>query len=78
MASFKNNFWIIVLLIAASGCVSKSEKNDKNILYKSDTFTVYSDSVVKGENKAVILSNKKITSNYKSASTKKLFQFGKF
>ncbi len=70
MASFKNNFWIIVLLIAASGCVSKSEKNDKNILYKSDTFTVYSDSVVQGENKAVILSNKKITSNYKSASTK--------
>ncbi|OGS72660.1 MAG: glycogen debranching protein [Flavobacteria bacterium RIFCSPLOWO2_12_FULL_35_11] len=70
MVSFKNNFWIIVLLVAVTGCVTKSEKSNKNILYKSGAFTVYTDSVVQGENKAVVISNKKITSNYKSTSTK--------
>ncbi|MFZ2282283.1 MAG: hypothetical protein WAV86_00250 [Lutibacter sp.] len=70
MLSFKNILWIVVLNVAVMGCVINTAKSNKNILYKSDAFTVYADSVVQGENKAVVISNKKITSNYKSASTK--------
>ena len=60
MISYKNNFWMIVLLLVVTGCVSKSDKKNENILYKSKSFTIYNDSVVQGENKAVVISNKKI------------------
>ncbi|MHB1146307.1 MAG: alpha-L-rhamnosidase-related protein [Lutibacter sp.] len=66
----KNNIWTVVLILSLAGCVSTAEKGHDNVLYKSKSFTIYNDSIVQGENKAVILSNKKITSNYKSASTK--------
>ncbi len=70
MRSNKNSIWAVVLILSLTGCVSKTEKGLDNVLYKSKSFTIYNDSIVQGENKAVIVSNKKITSNYKSASTK--------
>lgn len=43
--------------------------NNEDILYKSDEFTVYKDSVVQGQHKAEIHSPEKISSNYKSPAS---------
>jgi len=58
----------MILSILIASCAS-GPTEDSNVLYESDEFTVYKDSVVQGKNKAVILSPEKMTSNYQSSST---------
>ena len=50
-------------------CGTNPEQNE-NVLYESDEFTVYKDSVVQGQHKAEIHSPEKISSNYKSPASK--------
>jgi len=58
---------IFVLSTLMISCATKPE--EENVLYKSDEFTVFKDSVVQGDNKAEVLSSNRITSNYKSPAS---------
>ncbi len=53
---------------AILSCGTNPER-DENILYKSDEYTVYKDSVIQGRHRAEILSAKEIQSNYKSPAS---------
>ncbi|MCB0464210.1 MAG: hypothetical protein KDC78_00855, partial [Aequorivita sp.] len=64
--SFKLLFLLIILI---SSCEKSALEKRNNILYKSDAFAVYKDSVVQANNKAEIVSSDKITSNYKSPAS---------
>jgi glycogen debranching enzyme len=51
---------------------------DKNVLYQSDTFTLYKDKVVQGNNTATVLSSSQIKSNYKSPASATFSRLIKF
>ncbi len=53
-------------LIIAASCNSGQENK---ILYQSDAFTLYADSVVQGKNVARVLSPTHIKSNYRSPTS---------
>lgn len=59
---------IPILSLAIFGCNSEKKENP-DLLYKSDEFQVYKDSVVQADNTAKILSSEEITSNYQSPAT---------
>lgn len=63
-----HSLYLIITLFSMIGC-EKSKDESSNELYKSKDFTVYRDSVVQGDNKAVIVSPNEITSNYISPSS---------
>ena len=65
---FSSKSLIAIAAITVIGCASGPEKNP-DVLYKSDQFTVYRDSVVQGSNRAVVESSDKITSNYQSPAS---------
>ena len=56
---------MIAIVIAAS--CNPSKKN--NILYQSDSYTLYTDSVVQGRNVAKVLSPTRMVSNYRSPTS---------
>jgi hypothetical protein len=57
-----------IVLILLAGCQS----GNKNLIYQSDKFSVYTDSVVQGEFTAKALSANEISSNYRSPSDGKV------
>ncbi len=59
---------ILVSYIMVLSCGTNPEQ-DKNVLYKSDEFTVYKDSVIQNKHRAEIVSSKKISSNYISPAS---------
>lgn len=65
---FSNKSLIAIVASTVIGCASGPEEKP-DLLYKSDQFTVYRDSVVQGENHAVVESPEKITSNYQSPAS---------
>ena len=65
---FRNKIILSAITMASISCGSDSTKNN-NVLYNSDQFTVYKDSVVQGNNKATIVSPEKIVSNYQSPAS---------
>ncbi|MCC8037130.1 MAG: hypothetical protein LIP02_03205 [Bacteroidales bacterium] len=65
-------------LIAMSGC--HGDETNRGLIYRCDEYSVYEDSVVQGEFKAVAVSPTEITTNYRSpelsgASSKVQFRF---
>ncbi len=67
MKLFNYSTTVILFIFLASCATGPAEVSD--VLYASDQFTVYKDSVVQGNNKAVIISPEKMTSNYQSSAT---------
>lgn len=57
----KTNYLLIAFLFAVAG-----NAQNKEVVYKTDTYTFYRDSIVQGNFKAKALSEKHIVSNYKS------------
>ncbi len=55
----------ILFLVLACGFIACSERKNE-LLYSSDTYQVYKDHVVQGEYEAKVVSDKEMTSNYKS------------
>ena len=60
------SLYVIASLFSVIGC-NKTPDQNSNALYKSKHFAVYKDSVVQGNNKAVIVSPNEIISNYVSS-----------
>ena len=60
-----NSLYIIVTFFCVIGCNKVPDQNS-NVLYQSKDFAVYKDSVIQGNNKAIIVSTNQITSNYLS------------
>ena len=68
--------YLSMVLLMASAC--GQEQKDPNVLYESESFTIYKDKVVQGENVAEVVSLTQMKSNYQSpASTtfSRLVQF---
>lgn len=61
----KTTRFLFACIVLLSAC--KTTKKTPNVLYQSDEFTVYADSVIQGENKAIILENNHLQSNYLSS-----------
>ena len=67
MKNFIRPFILLSLSMMLS-CGTNPEQNE-NMLYESDQFTIYKDSVIQGPYKAEILSAEEIRSNYKSPAS---------
>lgn len=59
----------LLLLCCLLFIVSCHNRPDSNVLYSSDTFTIYPDKVVQGDNVAQVVSPTSLTSNYKSPAS---------
>ena len=60
---------LFILLFIASFAACQPEQASSDMLYQSDTFTIYKDKVVQGENTASVISPTHLKSNYKSPAS---------
>jgi len=68
---FSMNFTNKIILLAISTVLLASCKSDKNILYKSERFTIHKNKITQGENSAEVISPTSIKSNYKSTENER-------
>lgn len=67
---------MIIPIIVFSAC--QKQKKDETIIYKSDSFTIYKDKVVQGDNVAKVISPKHMKSNYRSPASSTYSRLVKF
>lgn len=67
-----------LIFLALIICFSCQEKQVNEALYKSDTFTVYSDKVIQGDHVAKVVTPTHIKSNYRSSFGEKFSNLIKF
>ncbi len=58
---------LAIYTLSLIGCsFGENEKDTQNLIYKSNKFSIYNDSIVQNKNKAKIISSTEINSNYNS------------
>ena len=57
-----------ILALAVNSCAVEPKENE-DILYQNDKFTVFKDKVVQGDNEAKVISSEEIRSNYQSPAS---------
>lgn len=71
-----NKVIFLLLVIVVIFSCQKHQKED--ILYKSESFSIFKDKVIQGSNKAEVLSSTHIISNYKSPASARFSRLVKF